>query len=275
MNTNNMIVVPLILILFILPLEFSYSQNNLENVKEDKYYEPVDNKIIGIWPHNSRFKDIDKLNELREKWGFHYLLIADVYGTQIKKIAQEAGYDSIHIMKQLIPPNSLNKDNWYKENIIEFGRVWAYYIDEPKSRNYSFLKIADLLIYLSNNGYYPKGRIVVGELTEDKAKLFSRISDQLTYSGYGRIEDEGNDQIQTWTEWKNSFKDQFSMIWINALIDSNEYGNLFAAAKRLGFEGVWLYALEPLDGNEVSDKNYQKFCETAVEYGFLKKKKKK
>ena len=237
-------------------------------------YEAAEGKIVGIWPHNDRFKSVESMKELNERWGFNYVLLAEIYGAKEKKILDNAGFDSLHIMHQIILPNSDNERNLLLEKILRLGKLWAYYFDEPISREQSFIQFSKLITDLSNNGLYPFAQIITSELDERKAARLLRIVDEIMYSGYGSSEKMGTDQAQTWAEWKEYLGEKFSLVWISAEQDSNEYRTLLKSAKELGFNSVWLYALEPIDaGKEVSDSNYEKFCEAAVEFGFMKHKK--
>ncbi|MCB9210560.1 MAG: hypothetical protein H6609_14410 [Ignavibacteriales bacterium] len=50
-------------------------QGNYEN-NWVSYYKPVDNKIFGIWPHIKRYSDIERLKELKYKWGYNHIFLA-------------------------------------------------------------------------------------------------------------------------------------------------------------------------------------------------------
>ncbi|MEW5843093.1 MAG: hypothetical protein AB1775_07500 [Bacteroidota bacterium] len=237
-------------------------------------YEAAEGKIVGIWPHNDRFKSIGSMKELNERWGFNYVLLAEIYGAKEKKLLDNAGFDSLHIMHQIILPNSDNERNLLLEKILRLGKLWAYYFDEPISRGQSFIQFSKLIIDLSNNGFFPYAKFIASELDEKKAARLLRIVDGIMYSGYGSSEKMGTDQAKTWAEWKKYLGEKFSLVWISAEQDSNEYRTLLKSAKELGFNSVWLYALEPIaEGKEVSNSNYEKFCEAAVEFGFMKLKK--
>jgi len=250
----------------------NYSSLNSQSL-QCKKYEAVEGKIVGIWPHNDRLKSTERLEELKERWGFNYILLAAIYGEKEKSLANYAGYDSLHIMHQIYLPDLINKKESVLHNIKNVGKIWAYYFDEPISREHSYIQFLDLIKDLSNSGFYPHAKFIVSELDEKKAARLLRISDGIMYSGYGNKEAMGLDQVKTWTEWKQYLGEKFSLIWISSDQDSNEYLTLFKAAHDLGFNAVWFYALEPIgDGEEINDSNYKKFCDAAVEYGFMKVK---
>ena len=238
-------------------------------------YEAVEGKTIGIWPHNDRFNSIEKMNELKERWGFEYILLAAIYSRSEMGILNKAGYDSLHIAFQIYLPDLIGKKASFLNNLKELGKIWAYYFDEPISRDHSYKEFLGLLSFLSDNGLYPHAQFIVSELDEKKAKLVLPFIDNVTYSGYGNQDKMGFDQAKTWSEWKDYLGEKFGMLWISSDLDSNEYKTLFKTAKEIDINSIWLYALEPLaTGKEVSNDNYDKFCEAAVEFGYMKIRKK-
>jgi hypothetical protein len=250
-----------------------FTQSNFTAQSVKKCYETTEGKIVGIWPHNDRFKSVDMMKELKERWGFNYILLAEIYGVKEKIFASDAGFDSLHLMHQIILPNSDSQKERLYERISQLGKVWAYYFDEPISREQSYIQFLHFVTDLSNRGFYPYAKFIVSELDEKKAARFLRISDGIMYSGYGNKEAMGLDQVKTWMEWKQYLGENFSAVWISSDQDSNEYRTLLKAARDLKFNAVWFYALEPIgNGEEVSDNNYENFCEAAVEYGFMKVK---
>jgi hypothetical protein len=254
-------------LLLILSLE-----SNCQSLFDSKY-EPVEGKIIGIWPHNDRFQSTKKLNELKTRWGFNYILLAEIYSEKELLLLKNSGYDSLHVMYQVILENNMESFNVLKNKLFNLGKLWAYYFDEPLSKEQPFIQILGLFSELSNNTFYPHANFIVSEVDEYKAQKFLRVADKITYSGYGNSDKFGVDQIQTWHEWKNYLGNTFSMLWISANEDSDEYKILLKAAKELNINSIWLYALEPIEtGKEVNDSNYKNFCDAAVEFGFMKAK---
>lgn len=253
------------IILFFLLVSHSTAQENLVR------YEAADGKIMAIWPHNNRFKSVEKLRELKERWGFNYLLIAAIYGEKEKEMAKEAGFDSLHIAFQVYLPDMTNNSDAFISNIKSLGKIYAYYFDEPVSRKHSYMDFLRLIKFLSDNGYYPHAKFLISELDERKGAQVLNLVDEVLYSGYGGIDKGGLDQVKTWNEWRAFLGEKFASSWIGAHEDFNEYPVLFKAAKDLNFNGVWFYQLEPLDEDkETDDENFKKFCEAAVEFGFMK-----
>jgi hypothetical protein len=239
-----------------------------------KVYRAAEGKGIGIWPHNDRFKSVEKLEELRNRWGFNYLLMAAIYDTKEKKLLKDAGFDSLHIAYQIYIPDLIGMKESFYGKLEEIGKIWAYYFDEPISREHSYGEFLNLIVFLSNSGLYPHAKFIASELDERKAVTISLLMDDITYSGYGSREKLGSDQIKSWSEWRNYIGAKFGMPWISADQDSNEYRTLLKSAQEMKFNFVWFYALEPLPENmEVSDRNYEKFCEAAVEFGFMVREK--
>jgi len=241
---------------------------------QKKTYEVIEGKIVGIWPHNDRFQSQERLKELKERWGFNYLLIAAIYGVKEKSLAAQSGFDSDQIIYQVYLPDYIQNEKSELQKIRDIGKIWAYYFDEPISRSHSYLQFLKLLSFLSEEELYPHAKFIVGELDEKKAASVLKFVDQITYSGYGNSKNIGADQVKTWGEWQSFIGEKFGMPWISADQDSNEYRTLFKAARDLKFNSILFYELEPLpSGQEISNSNFEKFCEAAVEFGFMKIKK--
>ncbi|MCX7875232.1 MAG: hypothetical protein N2321_03575 [Melioribacteraceae bacterium] len=241
---------------------------------QNKKYEPVDGKIIGIWPHENRLRSTQKLNQLKNEFGFNYLLVAAPYGDAWYDSIKNSDYTLDHIVKQIYYPDYLDREKWFWENIYSLGNVYAYYFDEPLSRKFSFAGVTKLISIFADKGLYPKSKIYLGEINEYRAKRFERLVDKISYTGYGSKDKNGLDQIQSWKEWKNLLGERFSMLWIAAHEDSNHFRILFKAAKELGYNSIWFYQYEPLEADkEIPEKVIYDFCEAAVEFGFMKYKK--
>jgi hypothetical protein len=266
MINNNKFFTILILFSFVVLLS---QKSNAQNYS----YEPAEGKIMGVWPHNDRFKSVENLKELKEKWGFDHLLIPEIYEKNTYKKVMAAGYDSMKIMYQIVTPNFLNQITTFKRMLREIHPVGYYYFDEPISRKQGFTRTLQIIKLLSEMGYYPKAKVIFSELTVEKALQFRRIGSQIMYSGYGNKGVKGQDQIGTWNQWKDNLGDKFTLLWIGSHEDYEEYDELFKAAAELGMKGVWFYMLEPLgEGLEADEANITSFCEAAVKYGFMNRK---
>lgn len=257
-------------ILILVSFSLSFFQKSFA---QEYSYEPADGKIMGVWPHNDRFKSVENLKELKDKWGFDHILIPEIYEKKTYDMVIEAGFKPTNIMYQIVTPNFLNQISTFKRMLREMSPVGYYYFDEPISREHGFTRALEITKLLSEEGYYPRAKIVLTELTIEKALRFKRIGNQIMYSGYGRRGIKGQDQIETWREWKANLGDKFSLLWIGSHEDFDEYDELFRAAAELEMKGVWFYMLEPLgEGLEANKENMISFCEAAVKYGFMKRK---
>ena len=244
-------------------------------IDKDVSFEPVEGKVVGIWPHENKLKSPEKLNELKNKYGFNYILVAAPYGEEWLSSVRKSEYDFDHVMKQLYYGDLVGRPDWFWNNVKETGKVWAYYFDEPISRKFPYTGIVNLMAELANKGLYPHAQFVIGELDERKAIRFDKLSEVHMYSGYGTRGKMGLDQVEYWHTWRDFLGDKFSMVWVSTIEDSLEYGTLLKAARDMNMQGVWLYQYEPLEADkETSDANLMRFCEAAAEYGFLKVKKK-
>ena len=265
MNSKNLFTITFILLM----IQISYSQE-----KNYISYEPVEGMVVGIWPHENKLRSPEKLNELKDRYGFNYILIAAPYGEEWLSSVRKSNYDFDHVMKQLYYGDLMNRPDWFWKNVEETGKVWAYYFDEPISRKFPFFGIVNLMISLIEKGYYPHAQFVVGELDERKAIRFDNLAEVFMYSGYGTRGKLGLDQKEYWNTWRNYVGPKFSQVWISTVEDSLEYRTLLQTAKEMGMTGVWLYQYEPLPAEgETSDANLRKFCEAAAEYGYLRIKK--
>ncbi len=99
---------------------------------EVSYFTPMNGKYLGIWPEAHRFSSVARLKELREKWGFSYILINDISAAKehFDMANIDAGFSKNEIALQIMPSD-------YSSKVNEFGNIYGYYIDEPYSRDYS------------------------------------------------------------------------------------------------------------------------------------------
>lgn len=240
---------------------------------QNKKYQPADGKIIGIWPHENRLRSTQKLNQLKNEFGFNYLLVAAPYGDEWYDSIKNSNYKLDEIVKQIYYPDFVNREEWFWKNIISLGTVNAYYFDEPISRKFPFVGITNLISLLAEKGLYPKSKIYLGEINEFRANRLERLVDKISYTGYGLLKNNGEDQIRSWKEWKNLIGDKFSMLWIAAHEDYSHFRTLLKAAKELGYNEIWFYQYEPLEAEkEINEKVILDFCEACVEFGFMKYK---
>jgi hypothetical protein len=238
--------------------------------KWTKYYVTVENKTVGVWPHNSRYEDISRLKELRYKWGFNHLLIARFYGIEAYNMIIEAGFDSLKIMRQI-------RQDTYLENVEELPEMWAYYIDEPADLGENITIWGGITNWIKNK--FPNTSIVLSgyKRTDQLKNYVNTLADHVMFSSYKHWWElfglwisvpENKDQRSDWTDMKNRFGSKFSFSWVGAHKDLSEYDDLLGKAKNLQLNGVFLYQLEPQE-NEADDNNLEQFSDAATKHGYL------
>lgn len=237
-----------------------------------KKYEPVEGKIIGIWPHENRLRSPEKLRELYDRFGFNFLLVAAPYGDEWYESVKKSGrYDSTNIVKQIYLPDAVSRPEWFWNNLKSLGKVVAYYFDEPISREFPYSTLMKLIKDLCEKGYYPTAHFYMSEINEERALKMINLVDVVSYSGYSGINEDGSEQVKSWQNWQSFLGGKFSMLWMAAHLNMNVFHTLFKGAKELGINSIWLYQYEPLPADqEFGDEIIQRFCEAAVEYGFMK-----
>ncbi|MEN8194802.1 MAG: hypothetical protein ABFS12_18420, partial [Bacteroidota bacterium] len=236
------------------------------------YYEPIENKIVGIWPHNDRYLDISRIKELKHRWGFNNILLARNRGQVFYDMLIDAGFDSLKIMRQI-------RQDSYQENVESIPQTWAYYIDEPADKRENLTVWGNITEWIKNK--YPNTKIVISGYKRDSflKDYVNTIADYVMFSSYKHWWEflgiwiawpENPDQRSDWSDMKNLFGNKFSFTWIGAHRDLSEYNDLLAKAKALQLSGVYLYQLQPAD-DEVNDSNLESFSNAASKYGFTNK----
>ena len=263
----------ILLVIFINLISGSFAYGQITYLKDwSKYYETVENKIIGIWPHNTRYDDLSRLKELRYKWGFNNILLARGFGNSHYSMIREAGFDSLNIMRQIRPDS-------YIENVESIPETWSYYIDEPADLNENIVIWANIKNWLKAK--YPNSKIVLsGYKRNDFLKEYVHtISDYTMFSSYKHWWEflgiwiswpENPDQRSDWAHMETLFSHKFEFSWVGAHKDISEYDDLLGKAKNLFLQGVFLYQLEPFE-NEADDTNLETFAEAATKNGYLTK----
>ena len=260
--------------LFFIHLFFSSMLLSQTSVEYDwtKYYDPINNKIIGIWPHDIRYSDLSLLKELKYRWGFNNILLQEKRGFEDYKMILKAGYDSSKIMRHLTMDT-------YQKKVNEVPEMWAYYIDEPADRGENLTVWTSITDWIRNK--YPNTQIVISGYKRDSflKDFVNTIADHVMYSSYKHWWQvfgiwfswpENPDQRSSWIDMKNIFGSKFSLTWVGAHKDLLEYDNLLGKAKDLGLNGVFLFQHRPHE-EEVNDNNLESFSDAASKYGFLNK----
>lgn len=236
-----------------------------------KYFETENSKFLGIWPHNDRFLDIDRLKELKQVWGFDHALLARSLGLEYYVQLREAGFDSTKIMKQI-------KQDTYRKNVEDFPAMWAYFIDEPGELGENLTIWSGITDWIKNK--LSNSKIVVSGYKRDSflIEYVNTIADYTMFSSYKHwlsilgiwFSLEDPDQRSDWQDMRNLFGDKFAFTWIGAHRDLDEYNDLLRKASDLNLSGVYLYHLEPAN-DEVDDSNLESFAEAAARNGFSNK----
>lgn len=237
-----------------------------------KFYEVNENKIIGIWPHDRRYDSVERLKELRYKWGYNYALLAMNKGMLHYNMLIDAGFDSLKIVRQI------NQDN-YVEVIESVPAMWAYYIDEPSDRGDNFYLWEMGKNWINDN--YPNAKIIISGYKRNNTlkEYVDELSDNVMFSSYKHwwnilgiwvpAYPEDPDQRKDWKDMKDRFGDKFAFSWVGAHRDEKEYDDLLGKAENLYLDGVFLYQLQPHEA-EVTDANLEKFSAAASNHNYLK-----
>ncbi|MCX7761387.1 MAG: hypothetical protein N2252_00970 [Candidatus Kryptonium sp.] len=258
------------------------------------HYEPVPGKIIGIWTPNTNIP----WSELYSKYGFRGINVS----VGQYEMARQSGFEPKY-MRIAISPNQDSPD--YYEYVVSNFYAGQYYTDEPLNhncignwyhpewsnygvlmsqiRNFIHSKYADSSKFVIS-GYKKCDHFLEAVFTYDGV-------DNVTFSSYKKwlpilISNEcwypaSKDQRDSWTDWKNSFGEKFSSVWISAFPDWNkvrkndlisdddigEYNTLLGHAANLGLKEVWLWCSQ--DGYNLT--YITEFCEAAWRQGWLRK----
>lgn len=247
------------------------AQSTAIELKWEKYFTADENKVIGIWAHGERASNIRLLKDLKYKWGFNFIVSIPTDNPPWLQNVMEAGFDSNHVMMQIQPTGELTYDK-----IVNYPRVWGYYIDEPADRGYSESSMAAARNAVQT--YSPNSKFVIsGYKRNDLFKHYANnYSDLVYFSSYKHwwkifgiwtsCCPVDTDQRPDWSNMQGLFSGKFNATWIGAHQDMSEYPNLLGHAKNLGLNGVWFYQVEEPDhdfGNTLL------FCEAAAANGFM------
>jgi hypothetical protein len=263
-------------IVFILELIFINKVSLPQNITYEfgwiKYYEARNNKIVGIWPHWNRWNNVEKLKELRTRWGFNYVLSYPLTSPPVYSNVLAAGYLPSQIMVYFKPEAGYNYPD-----LLQFPQSYGYYVDEPSERGFSLAWLTDAKNYIVTN--FPGSQLFISgfKRTSNLNNMVS-ISDHVMFSSYKHwwlllgfwvsCCPENPDQRSDWSDMKNRYGVKFSTTWIGAHMDMSDYDDLIGHAQNLGLNSIWLYQHQPFD-NEVGDSNLEAFCSNAASKNFL------
>lgn len=269
---KNLIKNSFFILIIVLSTGQTFSQNTSYVYSWYKYYEQVEGKIIGIWPHTNRWSNIQKLKDLKYRWGFNYIAFWDDLGRDKFNMAKQAGYSPSKNIMRIIQP-------WDYLDAVQYDTCWAYYLDEPADRKIPFNTVQTMQKWLKTNFHNSLFIISGYKRNSDLINYTNSFADIVLFSSYQHWWKVfsfwvpwpvNTDQRSDWTDMKNLFGNKFSMTWVSANSDLTEYGQLLGHARNLGLKGVWLYQFS--EGPEADDNNINSFCNAAVNGGFLKAK---
>jgi hypothetical protein len=268
---KNLFNISFIFSLLILFMGELLSQNITYTYSWYKYYTPVEGKIIGIWPHLNRWYDIEKLKELKYRWGFNYILFWEGLGQDELNRAKQIGYSPSTNIMRIVEPENYQAAGQYEQ-------CWAYYVDEPADRQIPFTTVQTMKSWLNAN--FPIAPFIISgyKRNSDLINYTNSLADIVLFSSYVHWREVfgiwvswpvNPDQRDDWTDMKNLFGNKFSMTWISAYSDLSEYEQLFGHAANLGLKGIWLYHYNVDLAADDDNDNINSFCEAAVNGGYL------
>ncbi|MDP4196337.1 MAG: hypothetical protein Q8940_14870 [Bacteroidota bacterium] len=289
----------------VLPFFLFYEKTNIYSQEEKKivykweidHYEPQPGKILGIWNY---VRTKSELKMLKEKYGYSGVFIMSGEQSLYDIATKELGFDKDKLLVSISYPSGTDYyEKWIKDMPAE-----NYYIDE--SVNHGCLGNGNRRLYDPDEFKAIKKYI---QMLRPGSKLITsgykrcahleelgKIADLMMYSSYSnwvyhpelpclsnmpwgpKLEssyiEAGYDQRQSWTDMKNIFGKRFSSTWIKT-IEVSEFFDLFAHAKKLGLDQIWVYNYmeEDKNGNPVScyrSDQYEAISQAAYKNGFLK-----
>jgi len=263
-------------------------------------YQTLPEIEFGIMPHENRMYAgssgnpyfLQKLNELKTKWGFNYICAAIGDLNNIQAIVY-AGYPiSTNYMAsgfidggQLDRATVANQYNGLSPEIY----FWAYYFDEPYSHTdyahvtqSSFKNFRDYIKSLRPNSLFGFGETNVYSANRYTHNPYFWFTQYYTnnyptdvdivmctrYIGYYGE----SDQRDLWSELKTSYTSKFNRTWISANLDRGEFNLLLGHAKNKG-AAPWLFQMN--DNEDISDNAISEYCYNAYVQAYLIRKERK
>lgn len=255
------------------------------------HYEPVEGKIIGIWPPPYYYTK-ESLKNLRVKYGFTGVSIRhDQFDPDsMYQWAISAGFKPEKMMVNII-------NDTYTSRVLKMP-AGIYYLDEPVEHDCSGHATNGTRIYPPDDlrkirdyihANRPGSKFIIGGYKRcSHLKIAVDLADGVMYSSYvnwssiwfpvchvnmGFGDDveapwaQGSgQQTDSWSDMRSKFGEKFAMTWMHGKND--ECQELFKAANSLGLEGIWLYAYEGVGPDSAA--SLEKFCQAAAQNGWLK-----
>jgi len=249
-------------------------------------YEARAGKEFGILPHPYRqyaggsgdSNRIQKLNELKSKWGFNYIL-ASIGNYETIMAIVNAGFPiSSNFMGGIL----CNQEG--KNNVLNIGNglsantyFWAYYTDEPSSeQNVSEWELFTLDTLVKNqrpNSLFGFGETWMGAVTKYTNTYYRTRPNYVMCTKYFYDELEQNrDQRGRWDDFRNGLQGTFSKTWIAAHKDGSEFNDLLSYCRNYNIS-PWFYQLQ--DFEDASEIMISSHCYNGYLTNFLRRYEKK
>lgn len=231
---------------------------------------------------------IQKLNELKSKWGFNYIAaVAGVYDN-IQAIVN-AGYPiSTNYMACGFATGGAG-DRATVQNLNNglpsSTYFWGYYWDEPYSHTdfphvpqSDFKSFRDFVKGLRPNSFFGFGETnyyTANFYTHNPYRWYLEYFinyypaqvDFVMCTRYAGYYNE-NDQRDLWTELSSLYGTTFKRTWISANLDGGEFNDLLGHARNKG-AAPWLYQME--DATDLSDQMIASYCNSAWLQDYLER----
>lgn len=249
-------------------------------------YEARAGKEFGILPHPYRqyaggsgdANRIQKLNELKSKWGFNYIL-ASIGNYETIMAIVNAGFP---IATNFMGGIQCNQEG--KNSVLNIGNglnantyFWAYYTDEPSSeQNVTEWELFTLDTLVKNqrpNSLFGFGETWLGAVYKYTNRYYRTRPNFVMCTKYFNDELEQNrDQRGRWTDFRIGLQSTFSKTWIAAHKDGSEFNNLLGYCRDYNI-APWFYQLQDFeDSSEIMISSY---CYNGYLTDFLRRYEKK
>lgn len=257
-------------------------------------YAPVDGRHLGIWPQWSGWT-LEKQKYFHDELGFSKILVYPLnylgeLSSDFYDNALEAGFGNDSIWIKIWDDNYL----WATSNLSCLN----YFLDEPVEHNCAgepsngsvshiyppeeLSQIRDSIKSVSDTANF----IIGGYKRCSHLIIAGDIADYVMYTSYTKWNDLNlpvcfpnfgwgdsiesawipgdENQSESWQDMQDIFEEKFARTWVKA--DEEEFVDLLNSANTLGLNEIWLYAHQNEDST-----NLTRFCEAALETGWLKK----
>lgn len=231
---------------------------------------------------------IQKLNELKSKWGFNYIAACIGVYENIQAIVN-AGFP---ISTNYLAAGFCTGGDGDRATVQNLNNglssstyFWGYYFDEPYSHDCSasitqasFKNFRDFVKGLRPNSLFGLGETNVytaNRYTHNPYFWFGTYYPNYNptsvdfvmctkYTNYSN----NIDQRPLWDELQSKYNGVYSRTWIAAHADGSEFRNLLGYCRDHGY-APWFYQMQ--DGYDYNDQMIASYCEAAWLEGFLQR----